>query len=59
MRNGADPWMIYKDGLYYYTHTTGASVKLRKAPKITGTGGIGSASENTIFTPPAPFNKNV
>ncbi len=57
--NGADPWMIYKDGLYYYTHTTGASVKLRKAPKITGTGGIGSASENTIFTPPAPFNKNV
>jgi GH43 family beta-xylosidase len=57
--SGADPWVIFKDGSYYYTQTTGGSVKVRRAVQITGSAGIGNASAPTVFTPAAPNNQNV
>ena len=57
--DGADPWMVYKDGFYYYTQTTGADVKVRRCAHITGTLGVGGASEVSVYTPPAPYNQNV
>src|SRR5262245_54487175 len=51
--DGADPWVIQKDGFYYYTHTTGIDVRIRKASQITGTNGLPSAPALTVFTPPA------
>lgn len=26
--SGADPWCVYKDGFYYYTHTTQDNITL-------------------------------
>ena len=57
--SGADPWAVYKDGFYYYAQTTGTSVKIRRAARITGSGGLGSATAVTVFTPAAPNNQNV
>lgn len=36
MDNGADPWVTSKDGNYYYTHTTGNSIKVWKSKTLTG-----------------------
>ncbi|MBA4148258.1 MAG: family 43 glycosylhydrolase [Verrucomicrobia bacterium] len=57
--DGADPWVIQKDGFYYYTQTTGNDVRIRKAAQITGTNGLGSALAVKVFTPLLPNNKNV
>ena len=56
---GADPWIAYKDGYYYLTHTTGWNVRVRRAARLAGTNGIGVAAQVTVFTPPAPYNWNV
>ena len=53
---GADPWIIFKDGYYYYLQTTGGSIVIWKSDRITTVGSLGSA---TVFTPPAPYNQNV
>lgn len=47
--SGADPFSFYKDGYYYYTHTTGNSIKLWKARSIAD---LKNAEQKTIFTPP-------
>ena len=31
---GADPWCIYKNGFYYYTHTTGKNITVWKTKSI-------------------------
>jgi GH43 family beta-xylosidase len=54
--DGADPWVIFKDGFYYYTQTTGSSVIIWKSDRLSTVGSLGSA---TVFTPPAPYNQNV
>ncbi|MFN7141034.1 MAG: family 43 glycosylhydrolase, partial [Limisphaerales bacterium] len=59
LSNGADPWILRKDGFYYYTHTTGSNVRLRKAPYLTGTNGIANAFSYVVFTPAPPYNQNV
>lgn len=33
---GPDPWVISKDGFYYYLHTTGNSIVIRKTKTMTG-----------------------
>src|SRR5437762_1773758 len=53
--DGADPWVIYKDGNYFYTQTTGGEVTIRKSATITG---LGFASATTVFTPSPPNNKD-
>lgn len=34
LTRGADPWVIQKDGYYYYTHTNGKNIELRSARKM-------------------------
>lgn len=57
--DGADPWILFKDGSYYYTQTTGLSVRVRKSTTLTGNTGLGNAAATTVFTPSAPNNQNV
>lgn len=47
---GADPWCIYKDGYYYYTHTTGKNITLWKTKSIAD---LKTAEKKIVFTPPA------
>ena len=57
--DGADPWITYKDGYYYLTHTTGWDIYVRRATRLAGTNGIGAASQVMAFSPPAPYNWDV
>lgn len=47
---GADPWSIYKDGWYYYTHTTGRNLTLWKARSLAE---LGQAESRVVWEPPA------
>lgn len=47
---GADPWSIYKDGYYYYTHTVGDSIVIWKTVNLAG---LKNAVSKTVFVPPA------
>lgn len=55
---GADPWCIYKDGYYYYTHTTGKNITLWKTKSIAD---LKTAEKKIVFTPPAtgPYSKEL
>ena len=55
---GADPFSFYKDGNYYYTHTTGNRIVLWKTKNIAE---LKNAEQKTIFTPPqgTSYSKNV
>jgi len=46
--SGADPWSIYKDGYYYYTHTTGNRLVIWKTKSIAQ---LKSAEQKTVFVP--------
>jgi GH43 family beta-xylosidase len=48
--SGADPWVIYKDGFYYYMHTTGNGLVLWKTKNVTE---LNKAEKKTIWTPPS------
>lgn len=56
--SGADPWCIYKDGFYYYTHTTGRNISIWKTKSIAN---LRSAERKVVFTPPAtgPYSKEL
>lgn len=47
--SGADPWVIGKDGLYYYTHTSGNRIELRATPRMEE---LAQNAPLTIWTPP-------
>jgi GH43 family beta-xylosidase len=49
LSSGADPWCMYKDGFYYYTHTTGRNITLWKTNNI---GLLANAEKKVVFTPP-------
>ncbi|MFB9844582.1 glycoside hydrolase family 43 protein [Mucilaginibacter ginsenosidivorans] len=51
--SGADPWVIQKDGWYYYTNSTGTNITLWKTRHITD---LGSAQKKVVWTPPAGTN---
>src|SRR4051812_40036657 len=48
--SGADPYSFYKDGYYYYTHTTGNRLELWKTRNLAE---LKDAPHQTIWTPPA------
>src|SRR3954464_11273436 len=48
--SGADPWSIYKDGYYYYTHTLGNRLMIWKTKSIAR---LAHAKKKTVFAPPA------
>jgi GH43 family beta-xylosidase len=45
---GADPFSFYKDGFYYYTHTTGKNITLWKTNSIAN---LKTAEKKIVFTP--------
>lgn len=47
--SGADPWVIEKDGFYYYTHTTGRNIVLYKTKNL---GDLKDAKRKLIWQPP-------
>jgi GH43 family beta-xylosidase len=47
---GADPWSIYHDGYYYYTHTTGNNITLWKTKSLSQ---LKTAPSKVVWTPPA------
>ncbi len=55
---GADPWCIYKNGFYYYTHTTGKNITVWKTKSIAS---LKTAKKKIVFTPPAtgPYSKEL
>jgi GH43 family beta-xylosidase len=56
---GADPWVTFQNGYYYFTKTTGGDVKVRRTTRLAGTNGLENAALLATFTPPAPYNKEV
>lgn len=48
--SGADPWVIFHDGVYYYTQTTGINLTLWKTRDITD---LRHAEKKIVWTPPA------
>src|SRR5688572_24601578 len=48
--SGADPWVMYKDGYFYYTHTVGDKINLWKTK---GLEELKQVSPVTVWTPPA------
>ena len=46
--SGADPYSFYKDGYYYYTHTTGKSLDLWKTKNMAD---LKTAQHKTVWTP--------
>lgn len=55
---GSDPWIFQKDGIYYYTHTSGNSINLWKATSVTG---ISKATPIKVYSPASsgPNTKNI
>ena len=47
--SGADPWVIYDGGFYYYTNTTANNITLWRTPDITD---LQHADKKVIWTPP-------
>jgi GH43 family beta-xylosidase len=48
--SGADPWIILKDGYYYYTNTSGSRLNLRKAKNLSE---LKLSEQKTIWMPPS------
>lgn len=55
---GADPWVIFKDGYYYYTNTTGRNLTLWRTNDFTD---LTQAEKKIVWTPPAsgPNSKDI
>src|SRR5687767_3650446 len=56
--SGADPWVLYKDGYYYYTHTVGNKINLWKTPDLHK---LKDVSPVTVWIPPSagPNSKDI
>jgi GH43 family beta-xylosidase len=48
--SGADPWIIFNNGWYYYTCSSGARIILRKARNLNE---LKTSEEKVIWTPPS------
>lgn len=49
VRSGADPWIIEKNGSYYFTHTTGRNIVLYKTNNFAA---LSSATQKVVWEPP-------
>src|SRR5665213_564327 len=56
--SGADPWVAYRDGFYYYMETTGSNLTIWKTRDITA---LGSAEKKVVWRPPAsgPYSRDI
>src|SRR5258708_6063603 len=55
---GPDPWVEYKDGVYYYMNTTVKSLTLWKTRRVAD---LRSAEKKVVWTPPAtgPYSHDI
>ena len=55
---GADPWVFYRDGFYYYMHTTARNLTVWKTPSIPD---LRNAERKVVWQPPAngPYSKDI
>ncbi len=55
---GADPWSFYKDGYYYYMHTTTRDLNIWKVKDLSE---LPTAQKVTVWTPPTtgPYSKEI
>jgi GH43 family beta-xylosidase len=56
--SGADPWIIFNNGYYYYTHTTGKNLMIWKTKNVTD---MRNATRKIVWTPPGgtPYSKEI
>jgi GH43 family beta-xylosidase len=56
--SGADPWVTYQDGYYYYTNTTARNITLWKTKNM---GDLKDAEKKVVWTPPPakPYSKEL
>ncbi|WP_295768575.1 glycoside hydrolase family 43 protein [uncultured Mucilaginibacter sp.] len=56
--SGADPWIIHKDGHYYYTNTQGNRLSIWKTKNIAD---LANAEKKTVWTPTAGtlYSRNI
>lgn len=56
--NGADPWVTSKEGTYYYTHTTGNSIRIWKSQTLSS---LSNAEYKDVWFPPisGPNSSNI
>lgn len=47
--SGADPWIIFRDGFYYYTNTSGSNLFIRKGTNLDD---LALSERKVIWTPP-------
>ncbi|HKG08193.1 MAG TPA: glycoside hydrolase family 43 protein [Pedobacter sp.] len=48
LQSGADPWVYYKEGFYYYLQTTGNNIRIWKTDAMSK---LGSATSQLVFSP--------
>jgi GH43 family beta-xylosidase len=55
---GADPWVISRNGVYYYMQTTGNNLTIWKTADITD---LAHAQRRVVWTPPAsgPYSRDI
>jgi len=58
VKDAGDPWVIYKDGYYYFTRTSGSTIGIAKATNL---GDLAHAPLVTVFDPPngQMYSKNL
>jgi GH43 family beta-xylosidase len=56
--SGPDPWSTYRDGFYYYMHTTGNNLTLWKTRDLAD---LADAERRVVWTPPAsgPYSHGI
>src|SRR5438045_4076704 len=56
--SGPDPWVLYRDGFYYYMNTTGNNLVIRKTRSIAD---LRTAESKMVWTPPAtgPYSHHI
>ena len=56
--SGPDPWVIYRDGFYYYLHSTGRGLEIRKSPSL---GKLAAAPDLTVWSAPneGPYSHEI
>lgn len=58
MPGGADPWVLQKNGTYYYTYTQGSKLVILETKNLSE---LASSRRHEVWTPPAgqPYSKNL
>jgi GH43 family beta-xylosidase len=56
--SGADPWVTYRDGYYYYMNTTGRNLTIWKTQSMAN---LKDAEKRIVWTPPTsgPYSKDI